>query len=293
MSVFGEVPGPPLLSITGLVKEFSSRRTVGDWLRRVPAKILRAVDDVSFTLRRGEILGIAGESGSGKSTTARCITRMIEPDAGEIQFRDINVRAMTGAGLRDVRRRIQMVFQDPYASLNPRLSVGSAILEVGRVHRQIGSQSPKAFVAEQLGNVRLPASFATRRPRDLSGGQRQRVAIARALAAGPEIIIADEAVSALDVSIQTEIVNLFLDLRDSHGLAIVFVSHQLPVLAGMADHVAIMRAGAVVEHGPTVDVFERPQHPYTVALLEAYPHPDVTKDGMAGAKPRNGKEISR
>lgn len=265
----------PLLSVSGLVKQFRSRRTLRERLGGEPAKVVRAVDDVSFTLGRGQVLGIAGESGSGKSTTARCITRLIEADAGEIYFDGVDVHAAKGAELREVRRRIQMVFQDPYASLNPRISVGSAILEAGRVHHQLGSTAPRRFVEEQLDKVRLPQTFATRRPRDLSGGQRQRVAIARAMATGPEIIIADEAVSALDVSIQTEIVNLFLDLRDDHGLALIFVSHQLPVLAGMADHIAVMRSGAIVEYGPTAEVFRAPRHPYTVALLAAHPHPDV------------------
>lgn len=276
--------GAPLLSVTGLVKHFTNPRSVRDRFGRRPVKTLRAVDNLSFTLERGEILGIAGESGSGKSTTARCITRLIEPDAGDIHFDGIDVRAVSGPALRDVRRRIQMVFQDPYASLNPRLSIGGAILEAGRVHHQLGTVSPGQFVDDQLSKVRLPNSYASRRPRDLSGGQRQRVAIARALATGPEIVVADEAVSALDVSIQTEIVNLLLDLRDSHGLAIVFVSHQLPVLAGIADRIAIMRAGVIVEHGTTREVFQTPQHPYTVALLAAHPHPGALHE----ATPSNG-----
>ena len=287
-----EVAPAPLLSVAGLVKHFTNRRTVRDRFGRLPAKTLRAVDDVSFTLRRGEILGIAGESGSGKSTTARCITRLIEPDAGDIHFDGIDVRAVRGAELRDVRRRIQMVFQDPYASLNPRLSIGRAILEVGRVHHQLGSMSPGQFVDDQLAKVRLPRSYASRRPRDLSGGQRQRVAIARALATGPEIIVADEAVSALDVSIQTEIVNLLLDLRDSQGLAMVFVSHQLPVLAGMADHIAIMRAGVVVEYGTAPQVFQAPKHPYTVALLAAHPRPGAMREAMPGESVRPDQEVS-
>ena len=271
----------PLLSVTGLVKSFAPQQSVRDRLARKPLKVVRAVDDVSFSVSRGRVLGIAGESGSGKSTTARCITRLIEPDAGEIRFDGVDVRAAHGAALRNVRRRIQMVFQDPYASLNPRLSVGQAILEAGKVHGRLGAATHDQFVQEQLDKVRLPRMFATRKPRDLSGGQRQRVAIARAMATGPEVVIADEAVSALDVSIQTEIVNLFLDLRDDLGLAIVFVSHQLPVLAGIADHIAVMRAGEIVEYGPTAEVFRSPKHAYTVALLAAHPHPDA---GLAPAR---------
>src|SRR5688500_604004 len=212
----------PILTVEGLVKRFVARRSLLARIRRVPEAVNVAVNDVSFHLGRGEVLGIAGESGSGKSTTARCITRLIEPDEGQILFDGTDVRTLGTAELRNVRRRIQMVFQDPYASLNPKISVGSAILEAGRVHDRLGSTAPSEFVGRQLDLVRLPRSFASRRPRDLSGGQRQRIAIARAIATGPEIVIADEAVSALDVSIQTEIVNLFLDLRDQLGVSIIF-----------------------------------------------------------------------
>ena len=288
MSEFERGDDEPLLTVAGLVKRFAGRRTLRQAVTREAAPSVDAVDDVSFSLRRGQILGIAGESGSGKSTTARCITRLVEPDAGAIRFAGIDVRAARGRALRDIRRRIQMVFQDPYASLNPRLSIGRAILEAGRVHRQLGDLAPAEFVERQLDQVRLPHSFAQRRPRDLSGGPRQRVAIARAMATGPEIIVADEAVSALDVSIQTEIVNLFLDLRDQHGLSIVFVSHQLPVLAGLADHLAVMQSGAIVEYGPTAEVFRSPRHPYTAALLAAHPQPEVA--APAGSTPDQSDE---
>ncbi len=274
----------PLLVVSGLVKRFGMGRTLRGRLRRDVAAEIRAVDGVSFTLDRGEILGIAGESGSGKSTTARCITRLIEPDGGAISFDGVDVLSLDARGLRDVRRRIQMVFQDPYSSLNPRLSIGAAIVEAGRVHDRLGGASPSAFVAEQLDKVRLPAAFATRRPRDLSGGQRQRVAIARALATGPDMIIADEAVSALDVSVQTEIVNLFLDLRDDLGLSVLFVSHQLPVLATITDRIGVMQAGALVELGPTEEVLDSPQHEYTKSLLAAHPRPRFSLSSDPGAR---------
>ena len=263
--------GERVLTVTGLVKRFRARQSLAQRLTGRQGVVQVAVNDVSLHLDRGEVLGIVGESGSGKSTTARCITRLVEPDAGQVVFCGQDVGGLRGEALRDVRRRVQMVFQDPYASLNPRISVGSAVLEAGRVHRQLAGSSPDEFVRRHLDLVKLPRSYASRRPRDLSGGQRQRVAIARALATGPEVLTADEAVSALDVSVQTEIVNLFLDLREQLSVSLIFVAHQLPVVASIADRVAVMRAGQVVETGPTMTVFEAPQHEYTIALLAAHP----------------------
>jgi ABC-type glutathione transport system ATPase component len=262
----------PLLRVEGLSKQFGLRRTVGERITRAQAQPVRAVDDVSFVLRRGEILGIAGESGSGKTTLARCVIRLVEPDEGTVELDGVDVRAARGRQLRELRRRMQMVFQDPYASLNPRMTVGTALHEAGRVHRRPGSENREQFVREALERVHLSAALAKRRPRELSGGQRQRVAVARALAVGPEVLIADEAVSALDVSVQAQLLNLFLDLRDELGLAILFVAHQLAVLAEVADRVAIMNRGRVVEMGDTAAVFGEPKHEYTRALLAAHPH---------------------
>jgi len=261
-----------VLSVSGVVKEFKLRR--GPGRARGDAAVHRAVDDVSFDLRRGEILGLAGGSGSGKTTLARCLIRLVEPDAGTITLDGTDVRAARGAALREVRRRMQMVFQDPYSSLNPRMSVGAALLEAGRVHERPGSENGEAFVRELLERVHLSPSAASRRPRELSGGQRQRVAVARALAVGPEVLIADEAVSALDVSVQTQLLNLFLDLRDELGLSIVFVAHQLAVIASVADRVAVMHLGRIVELGATAEVFAAPRDPYTAQLLAAHPHAD-------------------
>jgi ABC-type glutathione transport system ATPase component len=260
-----------LLEVRGLVKEFGLRRSAAERVTRAEGVSHRAVDDVSLELARGEILGLAGGSGSGKTTLARCITRLVEPDAGSIVLDGVDVRAARGAELRELRRRMQMVFQDPYASLNPRMSVGAALLEAGRVHKRPGSENGDAFVAAQLERVHLSASMAARRPRELSGGQRQRVAIARALAVGPEVLIADEAVSALDVSVQTQLLNLFLDLREELGVGMIFVAHQLAVLAEVADRVAIMHEGRIVETGPAEEVFRAPRHEYTRALLQAHP----------------------
>jgi ABC-type glutathione transport system ATPase component len=265
----------PLLTVEGVVKEFGLRRTLTERLTRTQTEPHRAVDDVSFTLARGEILGLAGGSGSGKTTLARCIIRLVEPDAGTITVDGVDVRAAKGKDLRELRRRMQMIFQDPYASLNPRMTVGTALHEAGRVHQRPGSENAEQFVRTALERVHLSARMAERHPRELSGGQRQRVAVARALAVDPEILIADEAVSALDVSVQAQLLNLFLDLRDELGVAILFVAHQLAVLAEVADRVAVMNLGRLVEIGETATVFGDPQDEYTKALLAAHPHPDV------------------
>jgi ABC-type glutathione transport system ATPase component len=263
----------PLLSVRNVVKEFGLRQTLAERVARTHSAPHRAVDDVSLELRRGEILGLAGGSGSGKTTLARCIVRLIEPDAGTIELAGTDVRGARGTELRELRRRMQMVFQDPYASLNPRMTVGTALLEVGRVHQRPGAEDGERFVRDALERVHLGAGLARRRPRELSGGQRQRVAVARALAAGPEVLIADEPVSALDVSVQAQLLNLFLDLRDDLGVAILFVAHQLAVLAEVADRVAVMNRGRLVEEGETATVFGNPQDDYTKALLAAHPHP--------------------
>jgi ABC-type glutathione transport system ATPase component len=266
----------PLLRLEGLTKTFALRRTVGERVGRSQVEPTRAVDDVSFTLHHGEILGLAGESGSGKTTLARCIIRLIEPDAGTIELDGIDARTARGRKLRELRRRMQMVFQDPYSSLNPRMTVGAALHEAGRVHHRPGSENGEQFVLDALERVHLSAGIAKRRPRELSGGQRQRVAVARALAVGPEVLIADEAVSALDVSVQAQLLNLFLDLRDELGVAILFVAHQLAVIAEVADRVAIMNRGRLIEIGDAADVFANPQDDYTKSLLAAHPRPRLS-----------------
>lgn len=265
----------PVLLVEHVTKRFVLRRTVSDRLARRPGLQTAAVDDVSFELGKGEILGLAGGSGSGKTTLVRMLVRLVEADEGTIMFDRTDVRRVRGRALREVRRNVQMVFQDPYSSLNPRMTVGGAILEAGRVHGQPGSERGRTFIAQHLELVQLPARVAKARPRELSGGQRQRVAIARALAAGPRILLADEAVSALDVSIQTQLLNLFLDLRDELGLSIIFVAHQLSVIAEVADRVAIMHLGKIVEAGETGEIFAHPRDAYTKTLLAAHPRPSV------------------
>jgi peptide/nickel transport system ATP-binding protein len=259
-----------LLRVDSVTKEFA-RRQSRLLFGKPSSSAHRAVNDVSLTLSRGEILGLAGSSGSGKTTLARCIIGLETPTSGSIWLDDKDVLASRGRAKRELRRRMQMVFQDPYASLNPSMTVGVALREVGHVHHRPGADDGDRFAGELLERVGLLSSVANRKPRALSGGQRQRVAIARALAAGPELLIADEAVSALDVSVQAQLLNLFLDLRDELGVAILFVSHQLAVLAEVADRVAVMQNGQIVESGRTSSLFAAPQHEYTRALLAAHP----------------------
>ncbi len=267
-----------ILEVAHVVKSFGRPAS---WLRRT-SDVYVAVDDVSFELRRGEMLGLAGGSGSGKTTLARCLIRLIEPDSGAVRLGGVDVLAAKGASLRELRRRMQMIFQDPYASLNPSMTVGAAIHEAGRLHDRPGSGDEASFVDQLLDRVQLSSRLAERKPRELSGGQRQRVAIARALAVGPDVLIADEAVSALDVSVQVQLLNLFLDLREETGISILFVAHQLAVIASVADRVAVMFNGQIVETGTTSQVFEAPQHEYTRSLLLAHPEPDPRRRFVDG-----------
>ncbi|MGH9399452.1 MAG: ABC transporter ATP-binding protein [Thermoanaerobaculia bacterium] len=260
----------PLLSASGLVKHYPLRRgALGG-----RAGLVRAVDGVSFAVRRGETLGLVGESGSGKTTVARLLLRFEEPTAGSIRFDGRDWLAAGGADLRQRRRDMQIVFQDPQTSLNPRMRVADQVAEPLRVQKLARRRELPARVAGLLEDVGLPAAAGGRLPAELSGGQRQRVAIARALATRPKLLVCDEAVSALDVSVAAQIVNLFLDLRERSGLASVFIAHDLAVVARVSDRIAVMSLGRIVEEGPAAAVTARPLHPYTAALLSAVPEPD-------------------
>jgi oligopeptide/dipeptide ABC transporter ATP-binding protein len=276
-------PRDSVLVVEDLVKTFPVPRTARELLQHRPRRAVVAVDGVSLEVRRGEVLGVVGESGCGKTTLARCVVRLLEPDSGSVRLAGTDLLDLPREELRKARRRIQMIFQDPYTSLNPRQSVGDAIAEAALVHGTTTRAGADAFVAETLALVGLGAATARRRPRELSGGQRQRVAIARALAVRPEVLIADEAVSALDVSIQAQVLNLLRSLTDELGLATIFIGHQLAVIAHVSDRVAIMYLGQIVEHGPTRAVFDNPQHPYTKALLLAHPEPGAERRAREAA----------
>lgn len=261
----------PMLRVSGLVKRFPVR---SGFLQREENHVL-AVDGVDLSLERGQTLGVVGESGSGKSTLARCILRLAEPSAGDIRFHGADVNALRGAELSAFRRSAGMVFQDPLASLNRRQTVGQAIAEPLRVHRlTVGSRATRRRVEDLLAMVHLDVSHASRYPKELSGGQRQRVAIARAMATEPELLVLDEPVSSLDVSIGAQVLNLLMDLQAQTGVAYIFISHDLSVVHHVADEVAVMYLGAFVETGSCDAVFTRPRHPYTQALLSAIPVAD-------------------
>ena len=259
----------PLLEVTGLTTRFP---VSGGFLRRTVANV-HAVEDVSFTLNKGRTLSLVGESGCGKSSAGRSILRLVEPMAGQVLLDGVDITALDGPELRRARADMQMVFQDPFASLNPQMNLADQVAEPLR-NFGVPPEERATRVAELFDRVELPRSFLHRFPHELSGGQRQRVAIARALALRPKLIVADEAVSALDVSVQAQVVNLLMELQAELGLSYLFISHDMAVVERVSHDVAVMYLGRIVEKGPRAAVFEDPKHPYTKALMQAVPIAD-------------------
>lgn len=262
----------PLLEVQNLVKHYPGERS---WLGLGrPRSVVRAVDGVSFDIAPGRTLGLVGESGCGKSTVGRTILRLAEPTAGGVRFDGQDVLALKGGALRALRRRMQIVFQDPYGSLNPRMTIGRTVREGLDIHRLGTAADRPARVAALLAEVGLDAELATHYPHELSGGQRQRVGIARALAVEPAFLVCDEPVSALDVSVQAQVLNLLADLRERRQLTYLFIAHDLAVVRHIADDVAVMYLGRIVERTTAVELYRAPRHPYTRSLLSAVPVPD-------------------
>ena len=261
----------PLLEVEGLEKRFPIRRGL---FGRVRGEV-RAVDGVSFEVRAGETVALVGESGSGKTTTGRLVLRLLEPSAGSIRFDGADLLALAPRDLRRMRRHLQVIFQDPFGSLNPRMRIGTIVREPLDIHKVGANRAERdAMVDRLLARVGLDPGVRRRYPHEFSGGQRQRIGVARAIALRPKLIVADEPVSALDVSVQAQVINLMIDLQEEYGCAYLFIAHDLALVERFSDRVAVMYLGRIVESAPAADLFRNPLHPYTRALLQAIPVPD-------------------
>ncbi len=267
----------PVLEVEDLHLHFSLKKNLFDAIRRTQQRKVKALNGVSLEVKRGETLGIVGESGCGKSTLARCLARLYEADKGTIRYDGQEVAAKDASALREYNRKVQMMFQDPYSSLNPRMTVRQVLTEALRVHNMRPPEQIKGRITELLNLVRLPQDAADKLPYEFSGGQRQRIAIARALSVEPEVLIADELVSALDVSVQAQVVNLLLELQEKLGLTILFVAHDLRLVRHVSHRVAVIYLGSIVEIGESEQLFNAPIHPYSKALLAAAPSLDPDK----------------
>ena len=273
MSSDPQIDPEPLLAVRGLTKHFD---VTGGVLARLfsGVKLVKAVDGISFSLAKGQTLGLVGESGSGKSTTARLIARLIRANAGEVLFAGVDLLKATSRQMKKIRKEIQFVFQDPFSSLNPRMRVEQIVGRPMTIHFGIKAQARKERVAQLLEQVGLTADQMQRYPHEFSGGQRQRIAVARALASEPSLLLADEPVSSLDVSVQAQVLELLQELRERLQLTMIFITHDLNVAEFVSDHIAVMYGGKIMEQGPAEQVLSKPYHPYTQSLLEARPHFD-------------------
>ena len=270
-------PSQPIMRVNNLTKTFAVPSSLFERARGIKPRAVKALTGVSLDLLRGETLGVVGESGCGKSTLARCLVRLYDADSGSLEYDGVNVLGLRGLELRNYNRRVQMVFQDPFSSLNPRMTVGQVLREALLVHKLRSSVQVPARIDELLDLVGLPRDAADRLPHEFSCGQRQRIGIARALSVEPETLIADELVSALDVSVQAQVVNLLLELQERLHLTVMFVAHDLRLVRHISHRVAVMYLGRIVELAPTEQLFSSPQHPYTQALLRAAPELDPSR----------------
>ena len=278
-----------LLEVSDLVQSFAQPRGILDRLAGKPQKVVHAVNGVSFAVRRGEVFSLVGESGCGKSTTARTIVRLLEPKSGSIVFDGEDISKFSASEMMPVRKKMQMIFQDPYASLNPRMTVGDIVMEPMTIHSLHAPKERSDRARELLRVVGLNSEHANRYPHEFSGGQRQRIGIARSLAASPEFIVCDEPISALDVSIQAQIVNTLEDLQKEFGLTYLFIAHDLSMVKHISDRIAVMYLGTMVEIAGSNELYTRPLHPYTEALLSAIPIPDPDRADARKRIPLEGE----